>query len=183
VGDEGIHLRDDSTDNVVERSTVRRTGLRKPQYGEGIYVGTAQSNWCDISSCDPDRSDRNVVRDNDVAATTAESVDLKEGTSSGVLVGNTFSGAGMTEGDSWVDVKGNGWLIKGNHGTAAPQDGFQVHQILDGWGRHNVFEDNDADVGSDGYAINVTKRHDDNVVACSNTARDAGNGLSTIDCS
>lgn len=183
VGDEAIHLRANSTDNVVQRSTVRDTGMRKPQYGEGIYIGTAESNWCDISSCDPDRSDRNLVRNNDIGETTAESVDIKEGTTGGTLSDNTFSGAGMTEGDSWVDVKGNDWTIRGNTGTTAPEDGMQVHQILDGWGQRNTFSRNRLTVDADGYGINVTKRHDDNVVACSNVARSAGKGLSTIDCS
>ena len=45
IGDEGIHLRAGSSDNQVLDNTVRRTGLRKQQYGEGIYVGTAKSNW------------------------------------------------------------------------------------------------------------------------------------------
>ena len=182
TGDEAIHLRNGSTDNVVQNSTVRDTGLRKVQYGEGIYIGTAQSNWCDVSDCKPDRSDRNVIRDNDVADTTAENVDVKEGTSSGKLLDNTFSGAGMKDSDSWVDVKGNSWLIAGNRGSNAPEDGIQVHQILDGWGRDNVFRDNHLAVDASGYGINVTKRHDDNVVACSNTARGAAQGLTTIDC-
>jgi hypothetical protein len=182
VGDEAIHLRATSTDNVVQRSTVRDTGLRKPQYGEGIYIGTAQSNWCDVSGCKPDRSDHNLVRDNDVAQTTAESVDIKEGTTGGTLADNTFSGVGMTEGDSWVDVKGNDWTIRGNTGTTAPEDGMQVHQILDRWGQRNTFTDNRLTVDGDGYGINVTKRHDDNVVACSNVAKAAAKGLSTIDC-
>jgi hypothetical protein len=182
TGDEAIHLRNGSTDNIVANSTVRDTGLRKAQYGEGIYVGTAQSNWCDVSGCKPDRSDRNTIRDNDVAGTTAENVDIKEGTSHGKLLDNTFSGAGMTEGDSWVDVKGNSWLIAGNRGSAAPEDGIQVHQILDGWGRDNVFRANQLQVDAKGYGINVTKRHDDNVVACSNKASGAAAGLTTIDC-
>ncbi len=182
VGDEAIHLRADSTDNTVMRSTVRETGLRKPQYGEGLYVGSAESNWCDISGCEPDRSDRNVLRDNDIAATTAESVDLKEGTSDGVLQGNTFSGSGMVESDSWVDVKGNSWRIVGNRGSDAPEDGFQVHQILDGWGRENTFTGNVAVDSGPGYGINVTKQHDGNVVACSNVARGAGEGMTNIDC-
>lgn len=182
TGDEGIHLRSNSTDNVVQRATVRNTGLREEKYGEGIYIGTAESNWCDISDCKPDRSDRNVVRNNDIAQTTAESVDIKEGTTAGVLKDNTFSGAGMTEGDSWVDVKGNEWTIDGNRGNEAPEDGYKVLQILDGWGQKNVFKNNVSVVGGDGYAINVTKRRDGNVVECSNVAREAGQGLATIDC-
>jgi hypothetical protein len=76
---------------------VRETGRRKPKFGEGIYVGTARSNWCHISACRPDRSDRNVVEGNDIAGTTAESVDVKEGTSDGVVRGNRFDGSSMTE--------------------------------------------------------------------------------------
>src|SRR5699024_11419784 len=48
--------------------------------------------------------------------------------------------------DSWVDVKGNDWLIEGNTGTASPVDGFQTHEILDGWGTGNVFRGNTADM-------------------------------------
>ena len=109
-------------------------------------------------------------------------MDIKEGTTGGVLRGNSFSGVGATSADSWVDVKGNGWTITGNRGVAAPQDGYQVHQILDGWGLDNTFAANTSDVGAAGYAINVTKNPDRNHVACSNTATRAGKGLSNIDC-
>jgi hypothetical protein len=182
TGDEAIHLRANSTDNIVQRATVRNTGLREEKFGEGIYIGTAESNWGDISNGKPDRSDRNVIRNNDIAQTTAESVDIKEGTTGGTLKDNTFSGVGMTEGDSWVDVKGNEWTIDGNRGDQAPEDGYKVLQILDGWGRQNVFTNNVSVVGGDGYGINVTKQRDGNIVECSNVARDAGEGLTTIDC-
>jgi hypothetical protein len=155
TGDEAIHLRRHSTDNVVRGNTVRDTGLRKPKFGEGVYVGTAESNWCDLTACRPDRSDRNLVEGNDIAGTTAESVDVKEGTSDGVVRGNRFDGAGMVEGDSWVDVKGNGWVIEDNVGTTSPEDGFQVHEVVDGWGRGNVFRGNTAHVEGPGYGINA----------------------------
>ena len=102
---------------------------------------------------EPDRSDRNVIEGNDIAGTTAEAVDIKEGTSDGVLRGNTFDGSAMDEADSWVDVKGNGWLIEGNTGTAAPEDGFQTHQILDGWGTGNVFRHNTAKMSGSGVGF------------------------------
>jgi hypothetical protein len=182
TGDEAVHLRRTSTDNVVRGNVIRRTGLREAQFGEGVYVGTAESNWCRESACAPDRSDRNVIEGNDISETTAESVDIKEGTSSGVLRDNTFSGSAMTEADSWVDVKGNDWVIVGNTGTDSPQDGFQVHEILDGWGVGNFFGANVSDVDADGYAINITKNRDRNRVGCDNRSRGAGKGLSTVDC-
>ena len=79
------------------------------------------------SDCLPDRSDRNVLEGNDIAETTAESVDIKEGTTGGTVRGNTFSGVGMSAADAWVDVKGNEWQIVGNVGADAPEDGFQTH--------------------------------------------------------
>jgi nitrous oxidase accessory protein NosD len=185
VGDEAVHLRTNSADNVVSGNTVRDTGLRRAKFGEGIYIGTAKSNWCQISNCEPDRSDRNVIENNDVAGTTAEAVDIKEGTSGGVLRSNTFDGSAMVESDSWVDVKGNGWRIEDNSGTAAPKDGFQVHEALDGWGRDNVFTGNTGTVDATGYVVDVAgprAMRESTTVSCDNSAAGAGSGLSNVDC-
>jgi nitrous oxidase accessory protein NosD len=183
IGDEALHLRTGSSDNTVRGNTIRNTGLRKTKFGEGIYIGSAQSNWCQHSGCGPDRSDRNIIEGNDIARTTAESVDIKEGTTGGVLRRNTFSGVGMDAADSWVNVKGNGWTIEDNTGVDTPLDGFQTHVILDGWGEHNVFDRNTATLNGPGYAINITKRDRGNVVRCSNRAIGTGIRLSTIKCS
>jgi hypothetical protein len=185
IGDEAIHLRSFSTDNLVRANTIRGTGLRRDRYGEGIYIGSAESNWCDITACEPDRSDRNVIEGNDIAETTAESVDIKEGTTGGVLRGNVFSGAEMTDSDAWVDVKGNDWIITANRGIEAPEDGFQTHTILDGWGVGNHFSRNTSELNADGYAINITGGKDEqaaNQVACDNVATEAGEGVTNIEC-
>jgi len=181
IGDEAIHLRAFSTDNLVTGNTISDTGLRKPKFGEGIYIGTAESNWCDVSNCEPDQSDRNEIAGNTISATTSESVDIKEGTSDGVLRDNRFDGAGLKEADSWVDVKGKGWTITGNSGTNSPQDGYQTHEILDGWGTDNVFRGNTAQVNGPGYGYALTPVRD-NVVECSNRATAAESGLSNEPC-
>jgi hypothetical protein len=183
VGEEAVHLRRGSSDNVVRGVIIRTTGLRTEKFGEGIYVGSAKSNWCTYSDCQPDRSDRNLLEGNDIAGTSAESVDIKEGTTGGTLRGNTFSGKDMSESETWVNVKGNEWQIVGNTGSDAPKDGFQTHRILDGWGARNTFADNRAVVNGPGYGINITKSSDDNHVGCSNTAEAAGQGLTNITCS
>ena len=138
IGDEAIHLRNFSTDNVVSDNEISRTGLRREKFGEGVYIGTAVSNWCTISNCRPDRSDRNVVVGNRIDTTTAEAVDIKEGTTGGLVQDNVFDGSALSGADSWVDVKGTAWLIQGNTGTASPRDGFQTHEILEGWGSQPV---------------------------------------------
>lgn len=181
IGDEAIHLRDFSTDNVVKDNTVSDTGHRRDKFGEGIYIGTANSNWSDITGGAVDKSDRNVIEGNRISDTTAESVDIKEGTSDGILRDNVFDGAGMTDGDSWVDVKGNGWLIEGNHGAHSQNDGFQTHSVYDGWGTDNTFRDNVADVDGPGFGYSLTPV-DGNVVDCSNRATGAKEGLSNVTC-
>ncbi|MEV6231410.1 hypothetical protein AB0L88_26505 [Saccharopolyspora shandongensis] len=64
--DEGVHFRATSSDNVIQRSFVHDTGTEQPQYGEGVYFGSAESNWDKYGDTpgQPDRSDRNQSLDN-----------------------------------------------------------------------------------------------------------------------
>jgi hypothetical protein len=181
VGDEAIHLRNNSTDNVVLQNTISKTGLRRDKFGEGVYIGTAVSNWCTVTDCQPDRSDRNVIKGNKISQTTSEAVDIKEGTTGGVLEGNTFDGSSLKGADSWVDVKGNNWLIKQNTGTKSPMDGFQTHRILKGWGDHNRFSGNVATVNGPGLGF-AMRPAVSNEVTCDNRATGAGAGLSNVAC-
>jgi hypothetical protein len=185
IGDEAIHLRAFSTDDVIDGVVVRDTGHVTGKFGEGIYVGSAHSNWCRYSGCAPDASDRDVIQNSDVGQTTAENIDVKEGTTGGVLAGNQLSGVGMNESaaTAWVNVKGNGWAITGNVGTRSVGDGFQVHQASPGWGVNNVFRGNHAAVDGPGYGIYVQSRSLRTVVACDNTESGAASGLSNVSCS
>ncbi|HEX5740145.1 MAG TPA: right-handed parallel beta-helix repeat-containing protein, partial [Pilimelia sp.] len=182
-GAEGIRLRRFATDNVVQDSTVHGTGRRRPARGYGVQIGTAKAQWCLVSACRPDSSDRNVVRYNHIAGTTAESVDVREGTSGGAVVGNTFDGARLAAAyaDSWVDVGGNAWLVRGNRGRRSVGDGFQTHQAAAGWGRGNVFAGNSARVDGPGWGFHMAPVLD-NLVVCDNDSRGARKGLANITC-
>jgi hypothetical protein len=82
-------------------------------------------------------------------------------------------------------VKGNGWLIEGNVGVRSPEDGFQVHEVVDGWGRGTVFRGNTAHVDGPGYAINAAGPEEmrrSTTVECDNTETGAARGLSNLDC-
>ena len=183
IGDEAIHLRKHSTDNRVVGNDISDTGLRRDKFGEGVYVGSADSNWCTITDCEPDRSDRNIVERNNIHGTTSEAVDIKEGTTGGILRGNTFDGSSIVAADSWVDVKGNDWIIEGNTGTDSPLDGFQTHEIgKGGWGTRNVFRGNTANVNGPGFGFSLTPARD-NRVACDNQVSAAGEGFSNVSCS
>ena len=179
IGEEGVHFRTNSTDDVLTRSRISHTGEQVAAYGEGVYIGSAHSNWCSYTSCLPDRSDRNTVSRTSVGYTTAESIDVKEGTSSGVLASNVFDGAGMTAADSWVDVKGNGWQVTGNSGSRTRHDGFQAHDVATGWGRGNLFAGNSAVVPAGGLGFRVGSAPG-SVVRCDNHV--AGGRFSDVRC-
>ena len=180
VGDEALHLRTGSSDNLVTGVEIRDTGRFQPEYGEGIYVGSAESNWCDLTDCEPDRSDDNRIVGNDVQDTTAEAVDIKEGTTGGELRDNVLRG-GSGEVDSVVDLKGNDWTVRDNRVTAEGADAIQVHVILDGWGRDNAVVENSFTLTRPGYAVNVVgaAEHAGNVVGCEQPMKPEGLGEMT----
>ena len=182
TGDEAIHLRSFSSHDVVSHNLVRDTGLDVQFYGEGIYVGSAHKNWCRYSGCNPDASDDNTLTDNNIANTTAENIDIKEGTTGGILTGNILSGAGMVSSaaTAWVNVKGNGWKIVGNSGVTSVGDGYQVHQVYPGWGLQNTFTGNQAALSGTGVGIYVQRSDLQAIVGCNNSV--TGGRLSNLPC-
>ncbi|MEW1808883.1 right-handed parallel beta-helix repeat-containing protein [Pseudarthrobacter sp. NPDC080039] len=180
VGDEAIHLRKNSSSNLVTGNTITRTGSKNPKFGEGIYVGTAVSNWCTISDCHTDQSNYNIIANNTISHTTAENIDIKEGTIGGVIKNNHLDGTGMTDATAWINVKGNAWTIDSNDGQNSPGDGYQTHNILQDWGDYNLFTHNSGPVGGPGYGVALRPAMH-NTVSCSNTLT-ARSGLATIAC-
>lgn len=185
TGHEAVHFRSFSSDNTLADSLVHHTGLVTASYGEGVYIGSAVSNWDRYSGGVADRSDRNSVLRNKVWATTAESVDVKEGSTGGIIDGNSFEGSAITGAgyaDSWLDVKGNGYQIRRNTGSNAPLDGFQTHVVVTGWGQGNTFTANVLAVNGPGYGVRIQNPSGSrNRVACDNVAT-AARGLSNVVC-
>ncbi|WP_073498996.1 right-handed parallel beta-helix repeat-containing protein [Actinacidiphila paucisporea] len=176
---EGIHFRTSSSYGVVQNSSIHDTGTSGNGMGEGIYVGTANTL---TDTSDHVRIAGNVIGPN----VGGENIDIKEGTTGGVITGNTFDGSGLTGAnfdDSWVDVKGNGYTVTGNRGTHTTNDGFQTHSQYPGWGCGTVFRGNSSDLtgatGPDRYAVHVTNYDAAScpvTVAADNTVT-GGNGL------
>jgi len=188
IGNEGVHFRANSSDNTFEWSELFDTGNQSSEFGEGVYIGSAASQWEKFTGSPntPDRSDRNVVRNNKLGPNVrAEHIDVKEGTSGGLIQHNHFDGAGMVSdgfADSWVDVKGNDYSLTDNQGAGSPADGFQVHVVKDGWGNDNVFRRNAAKVNASGYGFNISNNASGTVVGCENVVTGAGKGLANVAC-
>ncbi len=183
IEQEAVHLRTNSSDNTVVGLRIQDTGQTDPEFGEGIYIGSAKSNWCRYTNCSPDASDRNLIEGNTFGpGITAENIDVKEGTTGGTIKDNKLSGAGATDTDSWIDVKGNNWQITGNTGSDTSKDGMQVHVPVPGWGAGNQFSANTMTVNAPGYGVFVDDDAPGTVVSCGNTATGAASGLTNVQC-
>lgn len=183
IGDEGVHFRDCSSNDVLENSYVHDTGKKSQSYGEGVYVGSAKSNWSSYSCTDGhDNSENNLITHNVLQNDSAEGADLKEGTDSGTLSYNVFDNdgfSGQNSADSAVDVKGNNWQIIGNtteNPSGSFNDGFQVHNVTPGYGFNNVFHNNTVEGTIPGFGFGLYPANG-SVVYCDNTATGAAQGL------
>nr|WP_269205023.1 right-handed parallel beta-helix repeat-containing protein [Motilibacter aurantiacus] len=199
TGNEAVHFRKGSSDGVIRNSWIHHTGVSKQEYGEGVYIGSAVSNWPSLTAGQPDLSDRVLVENNVIEHTSAEGVDIKEGTTGGIVRGNTFVRSGVSGAnfaDSWIDVKGSGYSIVGNSGSGADflRDAIQVHAtkypkkhpregyVIEGSGNGNYFSGNRALDGIPDYTVNVVAGSG-NVVACDNTHALGAGHVSNIRCS
>ncbi|ANZ43180.1 peptide ABC transporter substrate-binding protein [Lentzea guizhouensis] len=196
--EEGVHFRRSSADGVIKNSTITDAGVVTKAYGEGVYIGSANSNWkCHGNSGGVDRSDRVSVLGNRIGPNvSAEHIDVKEGTQGGLISGNTFAGTGISganSADSWVDVKGFDYRIENNTGTfASPgtfKNGYETHNpsttpsFANGCG--NVWRGNKSDLGGVGeYGVYVSStskcKGNPNVVHASNTVTRAKKGLTNV---
>ena len=142
IGDEAIHLRSSSSDDIVSHDLIRDTGLHRSFFGEGVYVGSAHKNWCRYTACRPDASDHNLIIANNIAATTAENIDIKEGTSNGLIADNRLAATGMVAmvATASINVKGNSWTIEDNTAIDGIKDGLSVHRVYPGWGLDNALD-------------------------------------------
>jgi uncharacterized protein YjdB len=188
IGQEAIRIAKFSSDNVIRDSHIHDTGQRGGRYvewSEGIYVGSWNGHWSDG---EPDRSDRNKIINNVIGPNIgSEHIDIKEGTTGGVIRGNTFDGNGMGHyadyNNSWVIIHGNEYLIEGNVGFVSPEHGFKAVRETSGWGQNNVFRNNVADVQASGYGFYISTWTKGNVVECNNTVSNASSGYSNLTCS
>lgn len=140
---EGIHLRDGSSYNLIENCSIYDTGTGQAGFGEGIYIGSDNGKWTDfIKECD-----YNIVRSCELGPNiAAEHVDIKEGTTGTIIENCVMHGTGISGqnyADSFIDAKGNSGVIRYNtcyqEDNSVIVDAFQTHQQVDGWGLDNVF--------------------------------------------
>ena len=137
----------------MQGNTVRDTGLRRDKFGEGVYIGTAESPTGATSpTASPTTATATSCAATRISATTAESVDIKEGTTGGIVDRQHVRRRraqrlarrllGRRQGQRLAD--------RGQHRAQRAADGFQTHEVVDGWGTDNVFTGNTAEVNGPG---------------------------------
>lgn len=145
IGLEGIHIIDNSSDNLVENCYVHDTGTYKPEYGEGVYIGSSKNTEGYGYECH-----YNTVRNCRLGPNiAADHVDIKEYTIGNVVEYCTFDGTGMQNqngGNSFVEVKGNDCIIRYNTGYRNGCENvlfaFDANVQLEGWAQNNKIYDN-----------------------------------------
>ncbi|GAA4272458.1 hypothetical protein GCM10022258_17520 [Aquimarina gracilis] len=117
LGEEGIHLRDGSSNNLVKNCRVYNVGIKKPGIGEGLYVGSdkgqhesaGQAGDIFDNKYNP-RCDNNTIEGCIIGPNvTAEGADIKEGTKNTIIRNCTFSAEGLSgenSADAFIDLKG-----------------------------------------------------------------------------
>ncbi|MBQ8921865.1 MAG: right-handed parallel beta-helix repeat-containing protein [Oscillospiraceae bacterium] len=139
IGCEGIHIIDNSSYNLVENCFVHDCGTYKPQYGEGVYIGSAKNTTDYGYECH-----YNTVRGCKFGPNiAADHVDIKEFTYGNVVEYCTFDGTGMqgeNGGDSFVEAKGMDAVIRYNtgyrNGCEKQLYAFDMNVQLDNWGQN-----------------------------------------------
>lgn len=183
IGQEAIHIHTAAKNNLIDNNYIHDTGKTNPQFGEGVYVGSAQSHWV---SGQPDHTDNNTVSNNVIGPNIgAQMVDVKEGTTGTIVSGNTFNGTGGSiNQDAWINAYGNSVRVLNNTGTTARQHGVKVEMLVTGWGQSNVFHGNTWTLGGSatGYGFRVGGgTTGTTVVGCDNTVS-GGLGFSNVAC-
>ena len=192
IGDEGIHLRTYSSYNTVQNCYIDSVGIVSGPAGtaEGIYVGSSNNNWISYTGGAPDTCNYNIIDGNSFGdVIPSENIDVKEGTSHGTIINNVFNGKGLNginSGDSWIDMKGNYYIIAFNSGSTTLKDGLQSHVVYAGWGDYNKFYNNSTEAFSNAYyGINIqtsgnagTASH--NIVCDNNNVKTGAKSLTNI---
>lgn len=144
LGAEAIAVRDGSSYCTVKSCYIHDTGLVKPGYGEGVYIGSAKSNDNFNHYCD-----HNKVIGCTFKNVAAEHVDVKEYTTDTEISDCIFYGDGMTgenSAGSFIDLKGNDCYVHDNIGYRNENPkivaAFEIHKQVEDWGYHHIFENN-----------------------------------------
>lgn len=143
IGEEAIHLRSGSSNNLIQNCEISYTGQieGKEGFGEAVYVGSDRKRHSSIPGDLNDPNCNNNIIENSIIGPfiTADAFDIKEGTENTVIRGNTFYAEGVTginSADSFIDLKGTYGYVYDNIFNINPEndpnkDVSQLNAVID----------------------------------------------------
>lgn len=160
IGAEAIAIRDGSSYCTVKDSYIHHTGTVTPGYGEGIYIGSAQSVTGFDYQCDYNTVDGCTFQN-----VAAEHIDVKEYTTGTEIMNCTFYGDGMAGANyagSFIDIAGNDVNVHDNIGyrnqNAQIVAAFELHNQVEDWGYHCIFTNNTLYMDRPYGEVDTTRR-------------------------
>lgn len=186
TGTEAIHIRDGSSDCIIDGCKVHDTGLVRAGYGEGIYIGSAKSTTEYVHECD-----NNIIRNCELGPNiSAECIDIKEYTTGTVIEHCNFDGKGCTGENyakAFVNIKGNDCTVRYCTGYRNNCDkitrAFEQNDVVDGWGQNSYIYGNkvymDIPVNPDGKKMYFLSAWDCSCTVWDNYIAYDGNLIST----
>jgi hypothetical protein len=180
-GQANVVIKTNSTHNKILHSQIHGGGISDAQFGEGVYIGTAESEWVNGV---PDRSDSNEVIGNHIYGTTADGIQSMAGTTGTLIRGDTIDGSAMVAISSapphWVLAMGNDMVLDSNLATNALTQGMKVRRSSTAptWGSNIVFSANQMTMSSRAQSYPAiyleTQPAQGMVVMCDNVRTDPG---------
>lgn len=137
---EAIHFRDGSDNGLVDNCHIYDTGTTRPEYGEGVYVGTDKGSWDKYSEDVYNTVIKNTTFGPNVRA---EHVDIKEGTLGTIVEYCTFDGTGISgenSADTFINDKGKDAIIRHNVGNKNGNDTIRAFGDISNRGTYNSGE-------------------------------------------
>lgn len=187
MGYEGVHFYAFTTNSVIHRNDIRDTGLLDVAYGEGVYIGTSNARWGEVTGGRADTTGHIAVVGNTITRAGAEPIEVKAGSSNGVVSDNVISGHQPgSRAIGWVLVTGNDWLIQKNVGSDAVTNGYALMKSGTEWGLRNAVVGNRGTANSSGWGVLVHKAGSPvapgTVIGCDNAVTGARSGLTFVPC-
>ncbi len=126
IGQEGLHVRDGSSDVIIDGINLHDVGKLNDGFGEGVYIGSDNSVWAEGDGTNTGEKGllysrevhNTIIRNSTIGPNiTAEPFDIKEGTTGTVVENNVIYGSGVSGNnyaDSHIDIKGSWAVVRYN---------------------------------------------------------------------
>ena len=169
IAQEGIHVRDGSSETIIENCYLHDLGIEQPENGEGLYIGSDRKEH--NGNFNPYCNNTKVINCTFGPNVSAEGIDVKEEVDGVIIKECDFFSAGIVgddRNDAFIDLKGiNSFVYDNTFNVDGPgiNAGIDViereaksgNPALVKTGYRNAIFDNIFNLGSSGASIPIVR--------------------------